>query len=179
VIVFALSTGHKLGLGLIALAWVIFSLLVSMVIPRYKPDFPGKRLPQFLALSALFFVAMLFAAFVFGKEPHEPAAAGHESPTLTQTGVTETTPSSTGGSVDLAAGRSAFDKAACGGCHTLAAANASGQVGPDLDVVKPSEHLVEETVRNGKGAMPPFKGVLSDTEIKAVAVFVSESAGKS
>jgi hypothetical protein len=45
VIVFALSTGNKLGLGLIALAWIVFSLVVSIVLPRRQRDFPKNVAP--------------------------------------------------------------------------------------------------------------------------------------
>lgn len=66
----------------------------------------------------------------------------------------------------------------CAGCHTLAAANATGTVGPNLDQVKPSKALVIERVTNGKGVMPSFKDKLSQQQIDAVATFVSQNAGK-
>jgi hypothetical protein len=64
----ALSTGHKLGLGLSGLAFVVFALVSAMVIPRTNPDFPGRRKPLFLFVTFLFFVWMLTAVLVFGKE---------------------------------------------------------------------------------------------------------------
>jgi mono/diheme cytochrome c family protein len=199
--VFALSTGNKVALGLIALVFVAFSLTVSMVIPRYRPGFPGRHLNAFLAVCALFFVAMLFAVFVFGREAEESEAQGEstpEQPVQTQTGVTETTGTETtastesteteteteggspgGGSADLVAGKAAWDKGACGGCHTLAAADAKGTVGPDLDTLAPDESTVAHQVENGGGGMPAFKGVLTDEQIKAVSAYVAQSAGKS
>jgi cbb3-type cytochrome c oxidase subunit III len=66
----------------------------------------------------------------------------------------------------------------CASCHTLAAADASGTIGPNLDEAKPDEALVTERVTNGKGAMPSFKGKLTDAQIAAVAKFVSSSAGQ-
>ena len=68
----ALSTAHKLGLGLSALAFILFALISSMVIPRRNPDFPGKRLGWFVFVSILFFAWMMTAVFVFGKEKHPP-----------------------------------------------------------------------------------------------------------
>ena len=65
----------------------------------------------------------------------------------------------------------------CGGCHTLAAAGTSGTVGPNLDDAKPSKDLVVTRVTNGMGAMPPFKDVLNEQQINAVADYVSSSAG--
>jgi mono/diheme cytochrome c family protein len=66
----------------------------------------------------------------------------------------------------------------CASCHTLKAAGASGTVGPNLDALKPAESKVETQVTNGGGVMPAFKSTLSPAEIKAVAQFVSSSAGK-
>jgi mono/diheme cytochrome c family protein len=43
----------------------------------------------------------------------------------------------------------------CGVCHTLAAANAVGKVGPNLDVIKPSEVLVFHTIQFGCLQTPP------------------------
>jgi plastocyanin len=73
VLVFALSTAHKLGIGLAVLVFSGFSLIVSMVIPRRSPQFPGRRLPAFLAVSVLLFVGTLAAYAVFGREK-APAA---------------------------------------------------------------------------------------------------------
>ncbi|TML52664.1 MAG: hypothetical protein E6G15_10490 [Actinobacteria bacterium] len=64
----ALSTGHKLGLGLAVLVFAGFSLVSSMVIPRRRPQFPGRGLPIFLAVSVALFVGMLAAVVIFGAE---------------------------------------------------------------------------------------------------------------
>jgi sulfite dehydrogenase len=94
--------------------------------------------------------------------------------------TTAPTTTSGGGSGPAATpdGKAVFAKAGCGGCHTLKAAGSSGNVGPDLDQLKPSEPTVEHQVEVGGGAMPAFKGRLSDAEIKAVAKFVADNAGK-
>ena len=84
-------------------------------------------------------------------------------------------PPSKGGKAD---GKAIFASAGCATCHTLAAAGATGTVGPNLDQVKPSVDLVIERVTNGKGVMPSFKGQLTAAEIHAVAEFVSTSSGK-
>ena len=76
-------------------------------------------------------------------------------------------------------GADVFNTAGCANCHTLAAANANGRVGPNLDQLKPDEPLVERQVTNGGGGMPSFKGTLTDAQIKAVADYVSSNAGKS
>ena len=69
-------------------------------------------------------------------------------------------------------------KAECSSCHTLAAAQATGTVGPNLDQLKPSEAIAKHQVEVGGGVMPAFKGTLTDAQIAAVAKFVSSSAGK-
>jgi mono/diheme cytochrome c family protein len=76
---------------------------------------------------------------------------------------------------DAAAGEAVFASAGCGGCHTLEAAGSSGNVGPNLDDAKPDLALALNRVTNGSGAMPSFKGQLSDQEIADVAAYVVES----
>ena len=68
------------------------------------------------------------------------------------------------------------DKAQCGMCHALQAAGSEGQIGPNLDQLRPSTPQVIAAVTNGFGVMPPFEGMLSSEEIEAVAYFVSASA---
>jgi cbb3-type cytochrome c oxidase subunit III len=90
--------------------------------------------------------------------------------------------------VALVAGRPVVEKAStngkdiftanCGSCHTLADAGTSGNVGPNLDQLKPAESIVEHQVINGGGAMPAFKGQLTPAQITAVAKYVSSVAGK-
>jgi cytochrome c6 len=75
-------------------------------------------------------------------------------------------------------GKEIFQSAGCTGCHTLADAGSTGTVGPNLDQAKPPKSLVVDRVTNGRGAMPPFKGKLSDKQIQAVADYVSSVAGK-
>jgi len=72
-------------------------------------------------------------------------------------------------------GAKVFAKAGCAGCHTLKVANAKGQVGPNLDELKPDESTVERQVRNGGNGMPSFKDRLSGTQISQVASFVYQA----
>jgi cbb3-type cytochrome c oxidase subunit III len=72
----------------------------------------------------------------------------------------------------------AIFKAKCGGCHTLADAGTHGTTGPNLDQLKPPFAIAKRQVINGGGAMPPFKGTLTDKQIDAVAKYVSSVAGK-
>jgi mono/diheme cytochrome c family protein len=92
--------------------------------------------------------------------------------------------------VEGGAGAQVFANNGCGGCHTLAAANAGGTVGPDLDEVLPGqqEPEIEESIVDPeakiaqgypKGVMPQnFGEKLSGEELKELVKFLSESAGK-
>ena len=78
---------------------------------------------------------------------------------------------------DATAGKTVFQSAGCVGCHTLADANAHGTVGPNLDDAKPPLSLVVTRVTKGAGAMPSFKGQLSDKQIADVAAYVVKATG--
>jgi mono/diheme cytochrome c family protein len=62
----------------------------------------------------------------------------------------------------------------CESCHGTE--GAGGHVGPNLQTSPVAANLsqVENQVRNGGGAMPPFSGALSDDEINLVAQYVVE-----
>ncbi len=180
-----LSTGFAIGLAVAGALFVTFSLVSALVLPNRNPDFPGSRRNLFLVISTGFFIMMMAAVLYFGREPAESEAAEHETPT-TETQPTETQPSETGpGTTEPAptaptgnaeAGKAVFTGAGgCTACHTLAAAGATGTVGPNLDEAKPDLALITDRVENGKGAMPAFKGQLSDEQIADVAAFVYES----
>ena len=74
-------------------------------------------------------------------------------------------------------GRAIFQSAGCAGCHTLRAAGATGDVGPNLDSLQPSAATVRFQVEHGGGVMPSFTGTLTAAQINAVANFVASSAG--
>ena len=74
----ALSTGNTIGLGLAGLVFIAFALLSSFVFPRSSPNFPGRGLRLFVAITVLLFAGMISAVVVFGAEEegsHGPAAA--------------------------------------------------------------------------------------------------------
>ena len=70
------------------------------------------------------------------------------------------------------------NKAQCGVCHTLQAAESSGDIGPNLDQLKPSIGRIIYVVTNGIGVMPPWEGILTYEEIEAVAYYVFNSTNK-
>ena len=185
-VVAGLSTGSKIGLAVVGGAFIAFALISSFVLPRRNPNFPGKGLWIYITVCVLFFLAMLTAVLVFGKE--EPEAKG-ETPAHTTTAATTTAQATTttaattttggggGGATqgDAAAGKAVFESAGCSGCHTLKAAGATGNVGPNLDDLKPSEEAVANQVTHGGGAMPAFKGQLSEKQIQDVAAYVVQA----
>jgi mono/diheme cytochrome c family protein len=76
---------------------------------------------------------------------------------------------------DATAGKAIFASKGCTGCHTLAAASSTGNVGPNLDQAKPSIERVVTRVTKGQGAMPPFAGQLTAQQIADVAAYVVKS----
>jgi mono/diheme cytochrome c family protein len=87
-------------------------------------------------------------------------------------------------------GREVFGEK-CGLCHTLSAANAVGKVGPNLDVIQPTEQLVLHTIENGCLQSPPPGSqeaclgygtmpadVVQGVDATDVAKFVAKVAGK-
>ena len=66
----------------------------------------------------------------------------------------------------------------CSTCHTLADANSDGQIGPNLNDIRPDKVRVINIVTNGIGVMPSYEGQLSTEEIEAVAHYVSISASQ-
>ena len=101
-------------------------------------------------------------ATIVGKAPSAPQAP--ITPAFKLTG-------------DPAAGAKVFASAGCSGCHTLAAAHATGTVGPNLDQLKPDYRHVTAQVTNGGAAMPSFKKSLSTQQIADVSAYVVKSTG--
>ncbi len=78
---------------------------------------------------------------------------------------------------DPTAGKTIFKTGPCAGCHTLADAGTTGTVGPNLDQAKPPLSRVIDRLLHGAGAMPSFKGQLSDKQIADVAAYVVKATG--
>jgi cytochrome c6 len=78
-----------------------------------------------------------------------------------------------------ALGRQLFTQGAappCAVCHTLQDAGSQGAVGPVLDELKPDAQRVATALRNGVGAMPSYRGTLTEAQILALAAYVSKAA---
>ena len=120
---FSLSSQHELGLAVAGGLFITFALLSSFVFTRKNPNFPGQKgLRWYIPLCVLFFVGMMTAVLVFGREKPEAEAAA---------GTTTTTATAPAG--DATAGKAVFTSAGCAACHTFKPAASTGTVGPNLD----------------------------------------------
>ena len=179
-----ITTTGKVTLLIVAGLFIAWALITAIWIPKRNADFPT-TLTVFLLVSSLFLVAQLGSVY-WVTSTQEVETEAPELPGGGEGKPAETTPAETnpgnpqpGADADVVAGKEVFESAGCVGCHTLADAGATGNVGPNLDEAKPSADLVVTRVTNGMGAMPPFKGQLSDKQIQDVAAYVSSVAGKS
>ena len=78
---------------------------------------------------------------------------------------------------DPAAGKKIFASAGCAGCHTLKDAGATGAIGPAFDDLQPGPDQIIAALRSGIGAMPSYRGNLSDEQMRALARYVSKASG--
>jgi uncharacterized cupredoxin-like copper-binding protein len=91
VLLLALSTGQKIGLGLSVLGFAGFSLIVSLLVPRWYPQFPGRGLRVFLVTCVLLFIGMMSAVIFVARESSEAEAKGNPETTSRATTTTEST----------------------------------------------------------------------------------------
>jgi cytochrome c2 len=141
---FALSTGHEIGLAVAGCIFIGFALLSSFVFPRLNPDFPTRQgLRWYLPLSFVIFAGMLGSVLYFGQEKKTAEAAG--SPPAA------TTPAGQGGKYsggDAAAGKTVFTTAGCVACHTFKPAGSTGKVGPPLDALAQDAAQAKQPVQD-------------------------------
>ena len=79
----------------------------------------------------------------------------------------------------IAAGKALFTggaEPACGVCHTMVDAGTEGEIGPNMDELKPSFEQVRAAVTGGVGVMPAYSDSLSADEIEAVARYVASAS---
>ena len=187
-----LSTGHAIGLGLIAAAFVVFSLLCALVIPKRWPQFPGERgLGWFIVVTVVLCIGTLAAVEVFAKEAEEETAQA-ETTATTSTGTTSTGTTTTAAQPpapaqgDSAAGKQLYAAQGCGGCHAFQAAGSNGAIGPNLDEAlagKDAEFVHESIVDPNKDVasgyqpniMPPnFGQTLTPKQIDDLVAFLTK-----
>jgi mono/diheme cytochrome c family protein len=152
-----------------------FSEQTMADVVRGQIAYPEKPMPPNLVRGRDADDVATYIAKCAGNPNCGVTAARNAPPPSGGSGGTQTNVSGGGAKAD---GKAIFTSAGCGGCHTLAAAGASGNVGPNLDTLKPAKDAVAHQVEVGGGAMPAFKGQLSDAQIQAVAQYVASAAGK-
>jgi mono/diheme cytochrome c family protein len=116
-----------------------------------------------LLFAVLIGVWYTSAVWLYSQNTAAPAASAKTSPIPA--------------AANVAAGEKVFKTAGCGSCHTLEAAGAGGQIGPNLDSARPDFEAVRAKVEAGGGGMPSFSGQLSADQIRDVAAFVAKEAG--
>jgi mono/diheme cytochrome c family protein len=187
-VLLGLSTGHAVGLAVVAGAFVLFAFASALLVPRRWPDFPGQNLRWFIVATLVLFVATLAAVEVFAKEPKElnEAAVGETATEPPGTTTQETEPPPPAPAGDATAGKDVFDAQGCGNCHTFAAAGSSGAVGPDLDealkgkdaaFVRESITDPNKTIANGysPNIMPPdFGQKLTPKQLDDLVAFLAQ-----
>ena len=84
-------------------------------------------------------------------------------------------------------GRELFASHGCGACHTIASANASGRLGPELDAVLPgtSAAAIQRLITDPPKTFPPFQAKLMPedfgtrlprADIQSLATFIAAAA---
>jgi mono/diheme cytochrome c family protein len=90
-VLLGLTTDQKLGLAGTAAVFIAFALVTALLIPRYRPDFPGRKgVGLFVVVTLLITVAMIGAVVVFASEDEGAEAAGQTETELTETRPAET-----------------------------------------------------------------------------------------
>ena len=170
-----------LAVGLFVAFWVVVALSLFVLAARGGAGRPVRGPTR----SGMRGAIVLFVATV--------VVFGVALPLLMLTGNHSNASAQVGGIKLTAAektGRELFGEH-CGVCHTLAAANAVGKVGPNLDILQPAETTILNTIANGclpnppkgsneaclgQGVMP--SDVVEGRDAQDVAAFVSKVAGK-
>jgi mono/diheme cytochrome c family protein len=142
--------------GTIIIPTLLMVLMLAWPFIDRRPERRVSRRPAAMVLGIATPIVLLFLTWQGSKAPSIGAASAH-------------------------AGAAAFSNALpCGTCHTLADAGTGGQVGPNLDSVKPTYATALEFITNGKGGMPSFKQQgLTDDQLKCIAGYVATWAGGS
>lgn len=163
-----------MAVAVLVIFWVIAGLAVFLIAMRAtrKPDLPGERRREPKAVRRLFALSMVVLFVGFGVAiPAVALIADSNAEDEVRGGVDLTNAQ--------AHGRELFTHN-CATCHTLAASNAVGVVGPNLDVLRPNEALVLNAVEQGRargqGQMPAK--LVTGQDAKDVASYVASVAGR-
>lgn len=157
-------------IALEALVWVLFAALlvpagfVGYLIGRHDAESGTKTVTS---------AATTTPATTTAATTTQPGGGG----TTTTATTTAPTTTSSQGTGSLALGQQLFADN-CSVCH--GATGQGGNGGPDLTAIPSAKNLqrVIAQVTNGGGAMPPFKGQLTEQQIRAVATYVTQRITK-
>jgi uncharacterized cupredoxin-like copper-binding protein len=156
VLLLGLSTGHKLGLGLAVLGFAGFSLIVSMLVPRWYPQFPGRGLRVFVVTCVLLFIGMMASVIIFGRESSEAEAKGPETTSEATTTATTTTATTTSAATSVPVTETEFKIALpkstiAAGSYSFAVSN-DGKIEHDLVIEGNGIDEQTPTIEAGKTA---------------------------
>jgi mono/diheme cytochrome c family protein len=117
----------------------------------------------------LFAIALLVLGF---GVPAAVIAAVSSDTSIPESNVSELTSSEK-------RGRELFGRR-CSACHTLKAANAVAEIGPNLDEIRPNKALVLLTIKNGKAAGngQMAANLYTGQDAEDVANFVAKAVGQ-
>ena len=124
-------------------------------------------------LTALIAALALALAGCGGDDEGGGGGGGDTGAATTPAETAPETGEDTGGA-QAADGKQLFTDT-CGGCHVLSDAGTEGQVGPNLDDLKPDADAVKQAIEQGPSVMP--ENLLQGAEADAVAQYVAENAG--
>ncbi len=149
-----LSTGQKIGLGLCVLGFAGFSLIVSMLVPRWYPQFPGRGLRVFVVTCVLLFVGMISAVIFIARETSEAEAKSPE--TTTEATATTATTTTTSASASVPVSETEFKitlpkSTLAAGSYSFAVAN-EGKIEHDLVIEGNGVDEKTPTIEPGKTA---------------------------
>ena len=163
--------------------WVVVALALLVLATRGTGTATPQRRDPGRRGSTATIAVFAVTAVVFGVGLPLLMLTGNHHNASAQVGGIKLTPAEK-------SGRELFGQH-CGVCHTLAAANAVGKVGPNLDVLKPAQSVVLNTINNGclpnppKGSVQGCLGygvmpaaVVQGEDAQNVAAFVAKVAGK-
>ena len=156
------------------LFWVVLALgLVAMAMSGGPGGLASRIQSQTKTSRRLSVVGFLLALVVLGiGVPAAVIAAVDGRDSIPEAGVSNLTP-------DEKHGRELFGDR-CAQCHTLQAANAVAQVGPNLDQLRPPESLVMNAIENGRarGNGQMAADLYTGQDAKDVAAFVAKAVGQ-
>ena len=79
----SLSTGHMIGLAVACIGFSVLAFTAAMIVPRFKPDFPGKNGMKLFILASMACTAATLLAVEFWaveeKKPHAENVPAHSA----------------------------------------------------------------------------------------------------